>query len=447
MSAWMDKMDENEKLKIINDVAVSVARSIELDVVLQTALEKVMRAFQVTSGGIYLVDFRTDRLVLKISRGLTPAFVTEKGNVAPGTGCAGWAVDHNEVFSAFGQPQAGYICEDAERLMGIDCLVASPISTKRRVHGVIELFAPTPRRLTEAEADLVKSISEQIGVAVENARLYEESRENVVKLTELQAQLESVNQRLRTHLTQEAHIAEILQKSLLPRRLPKIEGLEVAARLISATEAAEVGGDFYDFIELDGDRLAMIVGDVSGSGIIAATLTSMAQNTIRAFAFEDRDVASIVSRTNRVLHNQTDPSKFVALFLGVIDLRARRLEYCVAGQPTPFIARAGQELVELESGATALGVDKDAQYRSHLFDLRELDTLLVFTDGLVEARRGNEFLGDEPVKKLLLAGFDSGLEELVDSVLNAAKAFTADKLRDDVALVSLRLHKSLDLTD
>ena len=91
MSAWSDKMDENEKLKIINDVAVAVARSIELDVVLQTALEKVMEAFQVTSGGIYLVDFKTDRLVLKISRGLTPAFARRARQASrPVTIPTGW---------------------------------------------------------------------------------------------------------------------------------------------------------------------------------------------------------------------------------------------------------------------------------------------------------------------------------------------------------------------
>lgn len=439
--AWRSGLDEKSKLKIINDVAVAVAQSIEIDVVLRTALEKVMEAFNVTSGGIYLVDFRTDRLVLKMFRGLTPGFVTEKSNIAPGTGCAGWAVDHNEIFSAFGRPEAGFICEDAERLMGIDCLVASPISTKRRVHGVIELFAPISRRLTEDEGTLINIISDQIGIAVENARLYEESRDNVIKLTELQEQLESANKRLQAHLTQEAHIAEILQKSLLPRRLPQSAGLEIAARLISATEAADVGGDFYDFIEFNDSRLALVVGDVCGSGIEAATLTSMAKNTIRAFAFEDRDVAHIVSRTNRVIYHQTDPSKFVALFLGIIDLDAGRLDYCIAGQPTPFIARAGKQLVELEPGSTALGVDKNVRYRSYSFDLRELDTLLVFTDGLIEARRENDFFGEDSIKRLLLERFDSSVEQIVDAIITAAKDFSGDKLRDDVALVALRLHK------
>ncbi len=441
MPARKGVLDEKSKLRTINDVAIAVAQSIELDVVLRTALDKVMEAFKVSSGGIYLVDFKTDRLVLKTFRGLTPGFVTEKSNIPPGSGCAGWAVDHNEVFSAFGRPEAGFICEDAERLMGIDCLVASPIATKRRVHGVIELFAPTSRRLSEDEAGLINIISDQIGIAVENARLYEESRENVLKLTELQEQLETANKRLRAHLTQEAHIAEILQKSLLPRHLPELAGAEIAARLVSATAAADVGGDFYDFIDFNDGRLAIIVGDVSGSGIEASTLTGTTKNTLRAFAFEDKDLASVISRTNQVIHSQTDPSKFVALFMGFLERGTGRLDYCTAGQPNPVIARADGTLVELESGSTALGVDKDARYRSFTFDMTELDTLLVFTDGLIEARRQNEFFGEESIKRKLLEKFNSPAQEIVDSILSAAREFSGDKLRDDVALVALRLRK------
>jgi len=408
-------------------------------VVLKTALEQVMGAFNVASGGIYLIDFKTDRMILKIHHGLTPAFVVEKTNIAPGTGCAGWAVDHNELFSAFGRPEAGFICEDAESLMGIDCLVASPIATKRRVHGVIELFAPASRRLTEEEAELIKTISDQIGIAVENARLYEQSRENVVQLTELQAELESTNRRLQAHLSREAHIAEILQKSLLPRKLPEMPGVDIAARLVSATEAADVGGDFYDFIELDERRLALIVGDVCGSGIEASTLTGMAKHTVRAFAWEERDVARITARANRVICRQTDPSKFIALFIAIIDLTTNQLDYCIAGQPLPLLASRGPSIVELQSGSTALGVDKDVVYQGHSLALKAGDTLLVFTDGLVEARSGQTLFGEESIKRLLLEKFDAPVETIVEEILGAARDFSGDRLRDDVALVSLRL--------
>lgn len=436
-------MDERQKLRIINEVAVATAQSIELDIVLKTALRKVMEAFNVNNGLIYLLDFHTDRLVLKAHSGLNAAFVAEMSNIPPGTGCAGWAIDHNEVYSAYGRPESGFICEDAQRLLALDCLVAGPISTKRRVHGVIELFAPTSRRLTEDEAGLITIIGDQIGIAIENARLYEESRNNVVKLTELQQELAKTNKRLQAHLTKEARIAEILQKSLLPRRLPSIPGLDIAARLISATEAAAVGGDFYDFIELDAARIAVVVGDVSGSGIEVATLTSMARNTIRAFAFEDPDAARVTTRTNRVAYAQTDPSKFIALFIAFIDTEKGMLEFCLAGQPSPIVLGVDGKIAQLAPGSTAVGADKESLYKKEGMDLEKIDTLLIFTDGLIEARKGHDFFGEEAVKDFLIKNRDLSAEDLVDSLLAAARDFADGNLSDDVAIVSIRLKHPL----
>jgi serine phosphatase RsbU (regulator of sigma subunit) len=429
----------DDQIGIVNAVMTAVTRSIELDVVLKTALSAVMEAFEVSTGAIYLVDLETGRLVLKVSEGLSPAFRAEKSDMPAGTGCAGWAVDHGKIFSAFGAAETPYICEDAERLLGLDCLLASPIMTKRRVHGVIELFAPASRRLTEEEGVLIKVISDQIGIAIENARLYEESRQNVVQLTELKSALAGANKRLQAHLSQESKIAQMLQKSLLPRRLPRIEGIEIAARLISATEAADVGGDFYDLAEIDQDLLAIMVGDVCGSGIEAATLNSMAKNTIRAFAWEDRDVSSILTRANRVIHAQTDVSKFVTLFLGLLDLRNNQLSYCVAGQPLPLVLGRDGQVRELEPGSMALGIDPSATYDRRSLQLVAGDTLLIFTDGLVEARRDDALFGEDRVKGLLVEKAGLPLDDLLDEILSAAGNFSGGRLRDDVALVSLRL--------
>ncbi len=431
-------LTEKNQLNIINAVTIAIARSLELDVVLETALEKVMEAFDVDSGGIYLVDSASGRLKLAASKGLTPAFKAEKSDVPPGIGCAGWAIDRGEIFAAFGTPEASFICEDAERLMGIDCLLAGPITTKSGVQGVIELFAPTSRRLTEVEASLIKVISDQIGIAIENARLYEESRGNVLKLTELQRELAATNRKLAAHLTQEVHIVEMLQKSLLPRKLPRTPGIQIATRLISATEAADVGGDFYDFIEpVEGGKIAVVVGDVCGSGIEAATLTGSTKSTIRAFAFEDPHVSSTLCRANKVLYAQADPAKFVAIFFGWLNLDTRELEYCCAGQPLPLIHRDGR-IIELESGSMPLGVDPSASYNTSRIALNPGDTLVMFTDGLIEARQGAELFGAESVKEIILANEAKSLDGLIDTLLAAAKEFGGGTLRDDVAVVSMR---------
>lgn len=431
-------LPEKEQLNVINAITFAVAQSIELDTVLNTALEKVMELFDVDHGGIYLVDFDSGRLKLAASHGLTAGFLAEKSDVPPGSGCAGWAVDSRQIFAAFEKPEAGYVCRDAERLMGIDCLFASPLVTKTGVQGVIELFAPASRRLTADEASLVKVISDQIGIAVENARLFDESRLNVLKLTQLQKELAISNRRLAAHLTQELHIAEMLQKSLLPRKLPRIPGIEIATRLISATAAADVGGDFYDFIESDeSPRLAVVVGDVCGSGIEAATLTGITKSTLRAFVFEKPEVASALERSNRVLHTQADPAKFVAIFLGFLDPATLELEYCVAGQPVPQVLRDGR-IIELRSGSMPLGVERDAVYEKATFQLERNDTLVMFTDGLIEARRDANLFGFENVQRIIREHAEDSLDNLVDRLLVEAREFGGGSLRDDVAVVAMR---------
>ena len=431
-------LDGKNHLGVVNAITLAIAQSIELNIVLDTALEKVMEVFGVDSGGIYLVDFATGRLKLATQKGLTPGFLAEKSDIPPGSGCAGWAVDRNEIFAAYAKPEASYICEDAERLMGIDCLLASPISTKTGIQGVLELFAPTSRRLTNEEAKLIKVISDQIGIAVENSRLYEESRRNVLKLTELQEELAATNRRLTAHLTQEVHIAEMLQKSLLPRKLPHVPGVRISTRLISATAAADVGGDFYDFIEcVESGKLAIVVGDVCGSGIEAATLTGMTKNTIRAFAFEDTDVSSILVRTNRVLCAQADASKFVAIFLGLLDVESRELEYCVGGQPLPLLYRDGR-VVEFESGSMPLGVEPEALYNPSKMALEEGDSIFLFTDGLIEARQGSKLFGVESAKTIIKSEPTASLDTILDDLLTAARTFAGGSLRDDVVLVGMR---------
>ena len=230
----------------------------------------------------------------------------------------------------------------------------------------------------------------------------------------------------------------MLQKSLLPRKLPHVPGVRLSTRLISATAAADVGGDFYDFIECPGSgKLAIVVGDVCGSGIEAATLTGMTKNTIRAFAFEDPDVSSILARTNRVLYAQADASKFVAIFLGLLDIDSRELEYCVGGQPLPLLCRDGR-VTEFEPGSMPLGVEPEVPYSPSKIALKEGDSIFLFTDGLIEARQGPKLLGVEAVKTIIHSEPTASLDTILDDLLAAARTFGGGTLRDDVALVGMR---------
>lgn len=438
-----NKLSQKEKLTILNEISNKVNSSIELEVVLQTALLKVLEVFQVPAGGIYLLDKQSHQLQLKVWRNLNNAFLSEKTQVPLGAGCAGWAALNQELFAAREHlDEAKFVCEDSERLMGIDCLVAAPIKAKNQVLGVIELFAPVSRRLTADEEEMINLISDQIGIAIENAQLYSDLRNYIVKLKKLQIDLEATNKELQAHLNREAYIAETLQKSLLPRKIPQLNGFSLAARHLSATVAANVGGDFYDFIELSQGKLALVLGDVCGSGIEAATMTSLAKNTIRAFALEDPTPKKVLKRANEAIFKQTDPNKFIALFYGLLDAQNHKLIYVNAGQPEPFLISQGK-VKPLARGNLALGVIQDVNYSQQQINLNEADLLFLYTDGLIEARVNHDLFGEQRLINLLKDQSSLPLDELINNVLSTVRQFCQGNLQDDVAILTLRRSRSL----
>ncbi len=150
-------------------------------------------------------------------------------------------------------------------------------------------------------------------------------------------------------------IASTLQEALLivPETLP---GIEIGHLYRSAAHAALVGGDFYDFFALQGDRIGIIIGDVSGKGLEAATLTSILKHTIKSYAFEGHSPGAIVSKTNILTMKETDSATFVTAFVGILDTQSGILTYCCAGHPPPIIKRQNGDIDLLDACCPSIGV-------------------------------------------------------------------------------------------
>lgn len=162
--------EQSSKLSIISKISGAIAESLDIDKVLTTALYEVGAMLGADTGCIYLVQ-PDDRLHLYKHHNLSEGFLSEKTLVAMGEGCTGTAAATGEMYTASGRPESMFICKDAGRLLGLDCLVAAPLSAKGQVLGILEYFAPTTRRLLPEEAEILTAISHQIGIAIENAIL------------------------------------------------------------------------------------------------------------------------------------------------------------------------------------------------------------------------------------------------------------------------------------
>jgi PAS domain S-box-containing protein len=242
-----------------------------------------------------------------------------------------------------------------------------------------------------------------------------------------EAQLHEVYEREHT-------IAETLQRSLLPERLPRIEGLEIAARYLPAGHGAAVGGDWYDALERADGRVALVVGDVVGHGLRAAAIMGQLRNAFRAYGLAEISPAEVMARVNRLVMSGEDDAMATALYL-VLDRETGDVSFASAGHPPPLVL-SSDGATFLEGGRSVpVGAAEPGIFREATAVLPPGASLLLYTDGLVE-RRGAPL--EDGLGKLATAARrgDGGLEGLCDSVL--AGVLGQRVPTDDVALLAVR---------
>ncbi len=234
----------------------------------------------------------------------------------------------------------------------------------------------------------------------------------------------------------ERTLAAELQQQLLPRALPRPTGLVATARYLAATDGMGVGGDWYDVLELPGDRVALVIGDVQGHTMQAAAVMGQLRNALRAYAAEGHEPVAVMSRTNRLMA-ELDPGVFATCAIVMVDLRSSRTQLVLAGHPPPVRRTAGGVAEPLAAPVgPPLGVVADHEYQAGTVRLGRGDTLVLFTDGLVEdsARSFDEGLAS--VFTTLQASETEDLESLADRLL--AGSVDPDHRSDDVALLVVR---------
>jgi serine phosphatase RsbU (regulator of sigma subunit)/integral membrane sensor domain MASE1 len=233
----------------------------------------------------------------------------------------------------------------------------------------------------------------------------------------------------------EHEIAEILQRGLLPDRLPRIPEVALAARYEPATADVEVGGDWYDVIQLRDGLLGLAIGDVAGHGVSAAAMMGQVRMALRAYAVQDPSPVSVMSSVHRLVAQLPMPELVTLIYL-VFDPATRRLHFTNAGHVPPLLFGGG-ECRYLEDGlAPPLGVTAEPDFTEHKQDMWAGSTLLLYTDGLVERRRESIQLGLDRLLLEAVARQGADVDELCDGILSAL--VDKDHVADDVALLAMR---------
>ncbi|HET8822093.1 MAG TPA: SpoIIE family protein phosphatase [Thermoleophilaceae bacterium] len=299
--------------------------------------------------------------------------------------------------------------------IGMRSAIIVPMTARGRTLGALSFVSgPSGRRFDEQDVDLAQELARRCATAIDNARLY----------------------------TERSYIARTLQQSLLPVELPDIPGVEVAARFRPTGEGNEVGGDFYDVFETGNRGWAVVMGDVCGKGPDAAAVTALARYTLRAAAMRENLPSRSLATLNEALLRQRDDRRFCTVAYAYIEMldSGARAGISTGGHPLPILLRADGSVQTVGKPGTLLGVVPDPSLEDEAVTLHPGDSLVFYTDGVIENRLGSDGVLDERrLAELVATCSGGGADAIASRIEEAAVLSQGGRPKDDIAVLVLRV--------
>ena len=273
------------------------------------------------------------------------------------------------------------------------------------VHDELDAFPVDQRRILEA-------LCGHIAVAVQNARAFQREREQ------------------REHMERDSREARFIQESLLPRSSPYLPGFALEAVTVPA---GDVGGDWYDYIELGDDRWGVVLADVSGKGMAAALLMSATRGILRSLAQTAQSPAEVLRRLNCVLRDDFPAGRYVTMVYGILDAKQHTFTFANAGHPHPVLIQGNEAVLVDGVSGLPLGL-RESEYHDRVVALRNGVKLVMYSDGISEAENFNEEeFGSRRICEHMLTANSSA-----ESLKVAACEFTPGPRADDATVILIR---------
>jgi serine phosphatase RsbU (regulator of sigma subunit) len=285
-----------------------------------------------------------------------------------------------------------------------------PVATSAETIAALEILSFRPGEpITDEIVDAALAIAGQAALAIDNARLYQQQKE----------------------------FADTMQRSLLPRAEPAVPGLEVGD-VYESSARVDVGGDIYDFVQLDDGRLAVVLGDVTGHGVEATADMAMAKFVFRSLAREHPEPGDFLAFANDVVVDEIAPGKFITMTYVAVDPGRGEVACANAGHPPPRLVLPDGTVSGLDAPGIVLGIDSGQTYPEVRAALPVGSTIVLYTDGVVEARNGGDLYGTDRLDALLVRDRDLPAAELARAVTEDARTYAGGELSDDLAVVVIR---------
>jgi serine phosphatase RsbU (regulator of sigma subunit)/anti-sigma regulatory factor (Ser/Thr protein kinase) len=407
--------DEVIRLEDVQRITESALAYLDLDDLLRELLDRVTDIFEADTAAVLLIQEGGRTLAARAAKGLEEE--VERGFQLPvGRGFAGRVAFTREPI----------VIEDLEtspikpinplfQEKGVRSLLGVPLLVEAEVVGVLHVGSRKKREFHDGEVELLQLVADRVALSIEHSRLMVQGQ-----------------------------IAETLQRSLLPRTLPQVPGLRMAARYLPAADESAVGGDWYDVIELGSQRIGFVIGDVAGHGMAAATFMGQLRSAIRAYALDSDGPAEVLTKLAEFSDRMR--SRMATVIYATLNLNTWEVRYARAGHPYPLILHTdGSSEFLIDQGGPPLGTLGGHRYDERRVALAAGETLLLYTDGLIE-RRGRKLAeGEANLTKIATSAPDE--PELKCQAITSQ--LTRDiAIADDIAVLVVQtvgLHDLLDV--
>ncbi len=407
-----------EELGILNEIATAINSTLALERILDLITQRCVHHLHAEQGAVLLLEehkterpFQTLCRVGDTSHQRLPFRLDDQ--------LAGWMLKYRSplLINDLGTDQR--FATGVGDLFPVHSLLCAPMVSKGRMTGLLAVFNKKAEAgFSSDDQRLLAIIASESAQVIENARLAEKEKTLL-------------------HVQEELRLAQEMQNNLLPKEPPRLAGYDIAGKSIPAKE---VGGDYFDFLAFEENRLAFCLGDVSGKGLPAALLMANLQAAVRSQTLAGTSLTSCLERANALLFRNTSPEKFATLFFGCLDAAGHVLHYCNAGHNHPFLIGNKIEPLRLSAGGLALGCFESFPFEESQVPLNPGDRLVVFSDGISEAvNHADEEFGEARVYELAAANRDISAAELIEKILQEVSRHAAGQPQmDDMTMVVVK---------
>lgn len=408
----------NNKLSILVEASKSLSSTLDLSELLGRILEVAKAQAGAERGTLFMVDHKTSEIWSLIALGLEK----EEIRMPLRHGISGHVAATGEIVNipdAYADPR---FTPEVDMRTGYHTrnLLCLPIRNKGgKIIAALELLNKKVGHFTNEDSEFLLTLAGHMAVALENAQLHQVLIEQ-------------------ERMEKELALARDIQRSLLPETVPEIKGFDIA---LLNEPCYAVGGDYYDFLDLDAQTMLVVIADVEGKGVSSALVMSNLQATLRVLVHHIHSLNEIAVSLNRMIWKDTRAEKYLSLFMGLIDLRGKAIHYINCGHVPPVIVRREKDPISLTEGGTVVGLFERVPFERGMEQLLPGDVLVLCTDGITESMDAehNEYGAERLIERVRM-----NAEQNASSIVEAVSADVARHSRhgthvDDKVMIVIKV--------